>query len=121
MNSACLLLPLAIVAGVEQTGSDDRRFAGSHGVERGELVELSYGLGVPQDGWKMHSRRPQTQGRLRHNLKRTPTGLPLVRARGVKQSAFQESDSFAAVVALSVGSEPVISHLKALRSFTQQT
>ena len=49
MNNAYILLALEIVAGVEQAGSVDGRFAGLHQMELSEFVVLIYGLGFQQD------------------------------------------------------------------------
>ena len=50
MNNAFILLLLEIVAGMEQTGSDDWRFTESHLTEFTKFLVLIYGLGYCQDG-----------------------------------------------------------------------
>lgn len=46
MNNVYILLPLEIMAGVEQAGSDDQRFVGLHQMELSEFIVLIYGLGI---------------------------------------------------------------------------
>lgn len=49
MKNAYVLLPLEMVAGMEQTESDDQRFTGSDLMEFSGFVAQIYGFGFPPE------------------------------------------------------------------------
>lgn len=79
MSNAYILLPLEIVIGLEQTGSDNYRVSGLHLMEFSGFVVLTHGLGFHWDGQEdapKDSLGPKAI--LINSLKMTPASPPLV-------------------------------------------